>query len=68
MRFVDAGFGDFYTFAGKEFFLQGGVRLANEDFAVCADYAVPRDSSAFRSGSHGPTGAARAANQTQGSG
>ena len=68
MRFVDAGLGDFYTFAGQELFLQGGVRLADEDFAICADHAVPGDAAAAWSGGHGATSAARAANEAQGFG
>ncbi len=64
---VDAGFDDGNSFGFEELFLQGGVRFANEDFAVGAEDAVPGDAFALRSCAHGAAGGARAAGQTQSS-
>lgn len=64
---VDAGFDDGDSFGFEEFFLQRGVRFADEDFAVGAEDAVPGDASALRSSAHGAAGGARAARQMQGS-
>ena len=41
---VDAGFEDGNSFGFEEFFLQRGVRFADEDFAVGTEDTVPRDS------------------------
>ena len=38
---VEAGFDNFDAFAREEFFLERSVRLANQDFAVISDNAVP---------------------------
>ncbi len=63
---VDAGFEDGNSFGFEEFFLQRGVRLADEDFAVGTEDAVPRDSFALRSCAHGAASRPSAAGQTQG--
>ena len=39
----DAGFKDGDPFALKEFALERGVRLADQQFAARADYSVPRN-------------------------
>jgi hypothetical protein len=64
---VSTGFGHFYAFAFEEFLLQRSVRLANEEFATGADYAVPGDAPSRGSGGHGPAGTACAAAQAQSS-
>ena len=56
--YVDAGFDDGNAFGFEELFLEGGVGLANEDFAVGAEDAVPGDAFALRSCAHGAAGSA----------
>lgn len=65
---VDAALdnGDAFTF--EKFFLKRGVRLADEDLAVCAKDAMPGDSSTAWSCRHGPAGGSCAAWEAQGSG
>ncbi len=65
---VDAGLGDFDAFGFEEFFLEGGVGLADEDFAALADHAMPGNAFSRGSGGHGTPGAACAAAQAQGFG
>src|SRR5205809_2810088 len=62
---VHARLNDFDAFAFEEFSLEGGVRLANEDFAALADDAMPGNAFAGRSGGHGASSAARAARKAQ---
>ena len=63
---VDAGFEDGNSFGFEEFFLQRGVRFADEDFAVGTEDTVPGDSFALRSCAHGAACCPSAAGQTQG--
>jgi len=59
--YVDAGFDDGNAFGFEELFLEGGVRLADQDFAVGAQDAVPGNTFALRSGAHGAAGGSCAA-------
>jgi|SRR5580658_7770785 hypothetical protein len=58
---VNAGFDDGNAFGFEELFLERGVWFADQDFAVGAEHAVPRDGLASRSGAHGAAGGAGAA-------
>jgi hypothetical protein len=62
---VNARLDDGDAFAFEELFLQGGIRLADEDFAALSNDAMPGNSSSRRSRGHGAPGAARAPRQTQ---
>jgi hypothetical protein len=62
----DAGFEDEDAFGFEQFALQGGVGFANQEFAACADDAVPRNASAGRTSSHCVAGGSCAAAQLQG--
>ncbi len=62
---IDAGFGDFDAFGFKEFFLERGVRLADEDFAALTDHAMPGNAFSRGSGGHGAPGAACSTAQAQ---
>ncbi len=62
---IDAKLDDWHSFAFKKFFLQRGVRLADEDFAVGAEDAMPGDAFAARSGAHGAACGAGAAAKVQ---
>jgi len=64
---VDAGFDDGDAFGFEKLFLEGGVGLADEDFALGAEDAMPGDAFAARSGCHGAASSARAAGKSQGS-
>jgi len=64
--YVDSGFDDRNAFGFEEFFLEGGIGFADQDFAVCAEDAVPGDALSRRGGAHGAAGGARAASETQG--
>lgn len=64
---VDAGFHDAHAFGFEELFLEGGVGLADQDFSVGAEDAMPRDAFALRSGAHGAACGACAAGEPQGS-
>ena len=50
---VDPGFDHCYAFAFEEFFLEGGVGLADKDFAAFAEHAMPGDAFAGGCGGHG---------------
>jgi hypothetical protein len=62
---IHARLDDADAFAFEELSLQGTVRLANEDFAVFTDNAMPGN--AFTGGSrrHGASGTARASREAQ---
>ena len=62
---LEAGFHNAHAFAFEEFFLQRGVRLADEDFSLLANNAMPGDSFSGGSGGHGAARAACAAAETQ---
>src|ERR1700730_6250270 len=62
---VDARFENCDAFALQEFFLEGGVGLANEDLAAFADYAMAGDTLAGRGGGHGSAGAAGSTREAQ---
>ncbi len=62
---IEAGFHHMHTFAFEEFFLQRGVRLADKDFSLLANNAVPGDSFSGGGCGHGAPGAACAAAETQ---
>jgi hypothetical protein len=64
---VDPGFDDRDPFALEKFFLQGSVRLTNEDFAAFSDYAVPGDALAGRRRGHRAASTACASAETQSS-
>jgi len=58
---VDAGLDDGNAFGFEELLLKGGVRLADQDFAVRTEDAVPGDAFALRRSAHGAAGGACAA-------
>jgi hypothetical protein len=62
---VDAGFDNGHAFAFEEFSLEGGVRLANQKLAVCAQDAMPGDAFSGRASSHRVACGACAAAETQ---
>jgi len=64
---VEAGFDNFDAFADKKFSLERSVGLANEDFAVVSDNAVPGNAFPGGCGGHGPAGAACPAGEAQNS-
>ena len=53
------------AFALQKFFLEGSVRLANENLAAFANHAVPRDAFSGGCGSHGSTCSTGAAGQAK---
>jgi hypothetical protein len=63
---IHAGFEDVNAFGFEELFLEGSVRFADQDFAVGAEDAMPRDAFALRSGAHGAADGTCAAGYTQG--
>ncbi len=65
--YVDSGFDHGNAFGFKELFLEGGVGLADQDFAVGPEDAVPRDAFALGSGAHSAAGGPCATGETQGS-
>jgi hypothetical protein len=65
---VDAALDDGDAFTFEKFFLKRGVRLADEDLAVCAKDAVPGDTFSARSCGHGAACGSCAPRETQGSG
>jgi len=60
---IDAAFGHGDAFGFKEFALETGVGFTNEEFASCAEDAMPRDAFAGRTCRHRMTGGAGAASQ-----
>jgi len=64
---VDTGFDDRYAFAFEELFLEGGVGLADQDFAAFAEDAMPRDAFPGGGGGHGAACAACSAAEAQNS-
>ena len=56
--YVDAGFDHGNALGFEKLLLEGGVGLADQDFAVGAQDAMPGDSFAPRSGAHSATGSA----------
>lgn len=64
--YIDARLDDRNAFRFEELFLQGSVGLADKDFAVGSENAVPRDAFALGSGAHGAACGAGAAGEAQG--
>ena len=62
---VDSGFDDRYAFAFEELFLEGGVGLADEDFAAFAEHAMPGNAFAGGCGGHGTARGASPATEAQ---
>jgi len=62
---IEARFDNFDAFAREEFFLERRVRLANENFAVISDDAVPGNAFPGGCGGHSAAGAASAAAEMQ---
>lgn len=62
---VNARFRDQNILAFEQLSLQAGVRLADKDFAIFTDDAVPGNAFAGGAGAHSAAGAASAAAEAQ---
>jgi hypothetical protein len=62
---AEAGFDNFDAFTREEFFLERSIRLANEDFAVISDHAVPGNAFPGGCGRHSAAGTASTAAEAQ---
>lgn len=65
---VDAALGHFDAFGFEEFSLKGGVRLADQEFAICADDAMPRNAFARRATCHSASCGSSPAREAEGFG